>query len=181
MYLGFDRWHPVSSAGYWWKQINFIEHLYRCCSSETFEWPEPHYYPSPGTNIDDVLLFFFNVIFINGFPSIHVNLHIRPQCRNLVWDVLTSYFPYTQAAMSKKKDHSTLWTIEVDDAVDDMNDLLREAENLDEQVCLQPVHRGLVACDILMLANNIHCIRVTWKKVRIMFYFSTFHFTEALN
>lgn len=104
--------------------------------------------------------FFFNVIFINGFPSIHVNLHIRPQCRNLVWDVLTSYFPYIQAAMSKKKDHSTLWTIEVDDAVDDMNDLLREAENLDDQVCLQPVHRGLVACDILMLANNIHCIRV---------------------
>lgn len=47
--------------------------------------------------------------------------------------------------MSKKKDHSTLWTIQVDDAVDDMNDLLREAENLDDQVCSQPAHSGLVA------------------------------------
>lgn len=80
-----------------------------------------------------------------GFRSIHVNLHLRPQCRNLIWAVLTSYFPYTQAAMSEKKDLSTLRTIEFDDAADDMNDLLREAENLDDQVCSQPVHRGLVA------------------------------------
>ncbi|XP_015714210.1 laminin subunit alpha-4 [Coturnix japonica] len=40
---------------------------------------------------------------------------------------------HLQAAMSKKKDHSTLWTIQVDDAEDDMNDLLREADNLDDQ------------------------------------------------
>ncbi|XP_031467021.1 laminin subunit alpha-4 isoform X1 [Phasianus colchicus] len=40
---------------------------------------------------------------------------------------------HLQAAMSKKKGHSTLWTDEVDNAADDMNDLLREAENLDDQ------------------------------------------------
>lgn len=38
--------------------------------------------------------------------------------------------------MSKKKNHAVLWTIQVDDAADEMNDLLREAATLDEQVGL---------------------------------------------
>lgn len=46
------------------------------------------------------------------------------------------FFPHTQEAMSKKKNHAVLWTIQVDDAADEMNDLLREAATLDEQVGL---------------------------------------------
>ncbi|XP_071597234.1 laminin subunit alpha-4 [Heliangelus exortis] len=40
---------------------------------------------------------------------------------------------HLQAAMSEKKNHAVLWTIQVDDAADEMNDLLREAATLDEQ------------------------------------------------
>ncbi|KAF4804722.1 laminin subunit alpha 4 [Turdus rufiventris] len=40
---------------------------------------------------------------------------------------------HLQEAMSKKKNHAVLWTIQVDDTADEMNDLLREAETLDEQ------------------------------------------------
>ncbi|XP_030303804.1 laminin subunit alpha-4 [Calypte anna] len=40
---------------------------------------------------------------------------------------------HLQAAMSEKKNHAVLWTIQVDDASDEMNDLLREAATLDEQ------------------------------------------------
>lgn len=40
---------------------------------------------------------------------------------------------HLQEAMSKKKNHAVLWTMQVDDAADEMNDLLREAETLDEQ------------------------------------------------
>ncbi|XP_010006695.1 PREDICTED: laminin subunit alpha-4 [Chaetura pelagica] len=40
---------------------------------------------------------------------------------------------HLQAAMSKKKNHAALWTIQVDDAADEMNDLLRETATLDEQ------------------------------------------------
>lgn len=183
MYLGFDRRHPVSCPGYWWKQINFIEHLYRCCSSETLAWPEPHYYPSPGTNTDDVFFFFFNVIFIYGFPLLSCKFTSLPSLQKFGFGCTDFFFSYTQAAMSKKKDHSTLWTIQVDDAVDDMNDLLREAENLDDQVCSQPAHSGLVAWHTLMLANKVYCtrVRVPWKKVWITFYLSTFYSTEALN
>ncbi|XP_051469051.1 laminin subunit alpha-4 isoform X2 [Apus apus] len=40
---------------------------------------------------------------------------------------------HLQAAISEKKNHAVLWTIQVDDAADEMNDLLREAATLDEQ------------------------------------------------
>ncbi|XP_064505805.1 laminin subunit alpha-4 isoform X3 [Pseudopipra pipra] len=40
---------------------------------------------------------------------------------------------HLQEAMSKKKSHVVLWTIQVEDAADEMNDLLREAATLDEQ------------------------------------------------
>ncbi|RMC13109.1 hypothetical protein DUI87_10640 [Hirundo rustica rustica] len=40
---------------------------------------------------------------------------------------------HLQEAMSKKKNHAMLWTIQVDDVADEMNDLLREADTLDEQ------------------------------------------------
>uniref|UniRef100_A0A8V0YED5 Laminin subunit alpha-4 n=1 Tax=Gallus gallus TaxID=9031 RepID=A0A8V0YED5_CHICK len=60
---------------------------------------------------------------------------------------------HLQAAMSKKKDHSTLWTIQVDDAVDDMNDLLREAENLDDQGN-QASSKGLLVQKETMETNN---------------------------
>lgn len=38
--------------------------------------------------------------------------------------------------MSEKKNNAVLWTIQVDDAEDEMNDFLREAAILDGQVCL---------------------------------------------
>lgn len=50
--------------------------------------------------------------------------------------------------MSKKKNHAMLWTIQVDDAADEMNDLRREAETLDEQVCLQPSAKALRVCTL---------------------------------
>lgn len=50
--------------------------------------------------------------------------------------------------MSKKKNHAMLWTIQVDDVADEMNDLLREAETLDEQVCLQPSAKALWVCTL---------------------------------
>ncbi|OPJ73168.1 laminin subunit alpha-4 [Patagioenas fasciata monilis] len=40
---------------------------------------------------------------------------------------------HLQAAMSEKKNHAVLWTIQVDDAEDEMNDFLREAAILVEQ------------------------------------------------
>ncbi|XP_067149929.1 laminin subunit alpha-4 isoform X1 [Apteryx mantelli] len=40
---------------------------------------------------------------------------------------------HLQVAMSKKKNHSILWTIQVDDVAAEMNDLLTDAEVLDEQ------------------------------------------------
>ncbi|KAK2534799.1 Lama4 [Columba guinea] len=40
---------------------------------------------------------------------------------------------HLQAAMSEKKNNAVLWTIQVDDAEDEMNDFLREAAILDEQ------------------------------------------------
>ncbi|XP_027548756.1 laminin subunit alpha-4 isoform X3 [Neopelma chrysocephalum] len=40
---------------------------------------------------------------------------------------------HLQEAMSKKKSHVVLWTIQVEDAADEINDLLREAATLDEQ------------------------------------------------
>lgn len=89
--------------------------------------------------------FFFNVIFIYGFPLLSCKFTSLPSLQKFGLGCTDFFFSYTQAAMSKKKDHSTLWTIQVDDAVDDMNDLLREAENLDDQVCSQPAHSGLVA------------------------------------
>lgn len=129
------------------------------------------------------LFFFFNVIFIYGFPLHSCKFTSLPSLQKFGFGCTDFFFSYTQAAMSKKKDHSTLWTIQVDDAVDDMNDLLREAENLDDQVCSQPAHSGLVAWHTLMLANKVYCtrVRVPWKKVWITFYLSTFYSTEALN
>lgn len=38
--------------------------------------------------------------------------------------------------MSQKKKHADRWIIQVDDAADEMNDFLREAATLYEQVCL---------------------------------------------
>lgn len=133
MYLGFDRWHPTSSFGYWWKQINFTEHFHRCCSSKALEWPESHSHPSPGINIDDIL--FFNVWISAPFLALTREII----CFQLNW----LFFPHTQAAMSKKKNDAVLCTIQVDDAEDKMNDFLREAAILDEQVCLQPPTRAL--------------------------------------
>lgn len=89
--------------------------------------------------------FFLNVIFIYGFPLHSRKFTSLPSLQKFGLGCADFFFSYTQAAMSKKKDHSALWTIQVDDAVDDMNDLLREAENLDDQVCSQPAHSGLVA------------------------------------
>ncbi|OXB70558.1 UNVERIFIED_CONTAM: hypothetical protein H355_006187 [Colinus virginianus] len=60
---------------------------------------------------------------------------------------------HLQVAMSKKKDHSTLWTIQVDDAADDMNDLLREAENLYDQGN-QASSKGLLVQKETMETNN---------------------------
>lgn len=57
--------------------------------------------------------------------------------------------------MSKKKNHATLWTIQVDDAGDEMNDLVREAETLDEQVCLQPSAKALRVCTLSFLPFGI--------------------------
>lgn len=130
-----------------------------------------------------LFFFFFNVIFIYGFPLHSCKFTSLPSLQKFGLGCTDFFFSYTQAAMSKKKDHSTLWTIQVDDAVDDMNDLLREAENLDDQVCSQPAHSGLVAWHTLMLANKVYCtrVRVPWKKVWITFYLSTFYSTEALN
>lgn len=50
--------------------------------------------------------------------------------------------------MSEKKNHSVTWTFQVDDAADEMNDLLREAETLEEQVCSQPPARAQRLCSL---------------------------------
>ncbi|GAB0186482.1 laminin subunit alpha-4 [Grus japonensis] len=60
---------------------------------------------------------------------------------------------HLQAAMSKKKNHAVLWTIEVDDTADEMNDLLREAATLDEQGN-EASSKGLLIQKETMETNN---------------------------
>ncbi|XP_072711807.1 laminin subunit alpha-4 isoform X2 [Ciconia boyciana] len=60
---------------------------------------------------------------------------------------------HLQAAMSKKKNHAELWTIQVDDAADEMNDLLREAATLDEQGN-EASSKGLLLQKETMETNN---------------------------
>ncbi|XP_072711808.1 laminin subunit alpha-4 isoform X3 [Ciconia boyciana] len=55
--------------------------------------------------------------------------------------------------MSKKKNHAELWTIQVDDAADEMNDLLREAATLDEQGN-EASSKGLLLQKETMETNN---------------------------
>ncbi|XP_074675396.1 laminin subunit alpha-4 isoform X1 [Strix aluco] len=60
---------------------------------------------------------------------------------------------HLQAAMSKKKNHAVLWTIQADDAADEMNDLLREAATLDEQGN-EASSKGLLIQKETMETNN---------------------------
>lgn len=60
---------------------------------------------------------------------------------------------YLQAAMSEKKNHSVIWTVQVDDAADEMNDLLREAETLEDQGN-QASSKGLLIQKETMETNN---------------------------
>ncbi|KAM6433654.1 laminin subunit alpha-4 [Rhynochetos jubatus] len=60
---------------------------------------------------------------------------------------------HLQEAMSKKKNHTVLWTIQVDDAADEMNDLLREAATLDEQGN-EASSKGLLVQKETMETNN---------------------------
>ncbi|XP_075001795.1 laminin subunit alpha-4 isoform X2 [Calonectris borealis] len=60
---------------------------------------------------------------------------------------------HLQEAMSKKKNHAVLWTIQVDDTADEMNDLMREAATLDEQGN-EASSRGLLVQKETMATNN---------------------------
>ncbi|XP_027487504.1 laminin subunit alpha-4 isoform X3 [Corapipo altera] len=60
---------------------------------------------------------------------------------------------HLQEAMSKKKSHVVLWTIQVEDAADEMNDLLREAATLDEQGS-EASNKGLLVQKETIETNN---------------------------
>ena len=100
MYLGLDRWHPISSSGYWWKQIDFTEHFYRRRSSKALEWPEPHYHPSPGTNNYDI---FFNVILFYEFPLHSSKFQSLPSLEQYFVFRCTDFFPPPHRQKYRKK------------------------------------------------------------------------------